>query len=227
MINLSAKIKEGKNEKIREEGFIPAVIYGYNMDNLLVQIESSAFNKIYEKAGESTLIKLNVTDKEKAIKKAPIVLIHDTQHNPVTDEFIHIDFYQPNLKEKVEVEIPLEFFGESDLIKNEDGTLVRNYSEVEIKALPEKLIHEIKVDISVLETFDDVIKIKDLKVPEGVEISDDPEEIVALISRPEDVDHELEESLDKEVEEPEVIGQKEKEEKEEKEEKKLEEKKEK
>lgn len=219
MLELSAKIrnKEKNANVLRNEGLVPGIIYGYKMDdNLSIEIDSVDLEKIYREAGESTLIKINLLDEDdKKIKKTPTVLIQETQEHPITDDFTHVDFYQPNLDEKVEVEIPLEFVGQSLAVKDEDGTLVRNLPEVTIEALPEDLIHDIEVDISVLETFDDVIKVKDLDVPQGVEIMEEDDEVVALVSRPQDIDEELEEPLDDELEGVEVIGEKEEEEAEE------------
>ena len=219
MLELSAKIrnKEKNANALRNEGVVPGIIYGYKMDeNLSIEIDSIDMEKIYRKAGESTLIKIKLVDQDgKKVKKTPTVLIQETQEHPISDDFTHVDFYQPNLDEKVEVEIPLEFVGQSLAVKDEDGTLVRNLPAVTIEALPENLIHDIEVDISVLETFDDVIKVKDLEIPEGVEIMEDEEEVVALVSRPQDIDEELEEPLDDELEGVEVIGEKEEDEEEE------------
>ena len=210
MLELSAQIRDENKttNKLRSEGLVPGVIYGYKMDNLSIQMNSVDIEKIYRKAGESTLIKLNLTDQDgKEVEGDPTVLIQETQEHAITDDFTHVDFYQPNLDEKVEVQIPLKFIGQSLAVKDEDGTLVRNLPEVTIEALPENLVHDIEVDISVLETFDDVIKVKDLEIPEGVEIMEDEGEVVALVSRPQDIEEELEEPIDDELEGVEVIGE--------------------
>ena len=215
MLELSAKIRDENKttNQIRSEGFVPAVVYGYEMDNLSIQVDSVDLEKVYREAGESTLVKINLKDQDgNKVDETPTVLIQDTQEHAITDEFTHVDFYQPNLDETVEVEIPLEFVGQSLAVKDEDGTLVRNLSSVTIEALPESLIHDIEVDISVLETFDDVIKVEDLNVPEGVEIMEDDDAVVALVSRPQDIDEELEEPLDDDLEGVEVIGEDEEEE---------------
>lgn len=218
MLNLKAKTRNNDENAnaLRNEGILPGVIYGYETDNLPIQMDSVEFDKIYREAGESTLIKLDVEKEDRV--DSHTVLIQETQEHPVTDEFTHVDFYQPNLKEKVEVEIPLEFTGQSSAVKDQDGTLVRNFSEITIEALPDKLIHNIEIDISVLETFDDVIKVKDLEVPEGVEILEDEEAVVALVSRPQDIDEELEEPVEEDLEGVEVVGEEEGEEEEETEE---------
>ena len=215
MLELSAKIRDENKttNQIRSEGFVPAVVYGYEMDNLSIQVNFVELEKVYREAGESTLVKINLEDQDgKKIDETPTVLIQDTQEHAITDEFTHVDFYQPNLDETVEVEIPLEFVGQSLAVKDEDGTLVRNLPSVTIEALPENLIHDIEVDISVLETFDDVIKVEDLSVPEGVEIMEEDDEVVALVSRPQDIDEELEEPIEDELEGVEVVGEEDEEE---------------
>ncbi len=215
MIKLKAKTREKKESPntLRMKGEIPAVFYGYNTENTLIKVESKEFEKIEKEAGESNLITLELEDEkgEKVKGKKPVVLIHGIQKDPLKGNFIHIDFYQPNLKEEVEAEIPINFSGEAPIIKSEGGTLVRNITRVTIKALPESLIDSIEVDCSVLESYDDVIKIADLNVPEGVEFIDDKERVVLMVSRPEDVERELEKEIEEEKE-AEVVGEEEKEE---------------
>lgn len=217
MLELSAEIRDENKttNQIRNEGFVPAVVYGHQIDNLNIQVDSVDLEKTYREAGESTLVKINLKNqKGKKVDETPTVLIQETQEHPITDEFTHVDFYQPDLKEKVEVEIPLVFTGQSTAIKDEDGTLVKNLSSVNIKALPESLIHEIEVDISVLETFDDVIKVEDLEVPEEIEVMEEGDAIVALVSRPQDIEEELKEPVEDELEDIEVVGEDEDEEEE-------------
>jgi len=88
-----------------------------------------------------------------------------------------------------------------------------------VRALPQNLPHDIKVSVETLKTFEDSIAIKDLKVPEGVKILKDSEEIIVLVTPPEKVEEELEKPVEEKVEEVEKVGKKEKEEKEEEEEK--------
>ncbi len=208
MIKLSAKPKGEKNAKdARKNGLIPAVFYGHKLKSTSVCVDEKEFLKIYKEAGESTLVSLNIEG-----QKSSPVLISDTQEDPLSGKIIHIDFYHPNLKEKVEAEIPLIFVGESPAVKDMEGTLVKNMSEVQVKALPEDLPHDIKVDVSGIKTFEDIIQVKDLQVPGNVEIVDEEEWTVAMVSAPEDVEKELEKSIDDTVDEVEVVDEKGKEE---------------
>jgi len=229
MLTLSSKIRKEVGKKVkslRQQGILPAVLYGHKIKNLNLELDLKEFEKIYSKAGESSLITLVIAKgKDEAEAEASslslnveekkqkfLILIHDIQFDPLTEKPIHIDFYQPELKEEVEVTVPLIFEGEAPAVKNLGGTLIKEISEIEVKAKSQNLPHEIKVDIGSLKTFEDNIKISDLKVPEGVKILKGPEEIVVSISRPEKVEEELEKPVEEKVEEVEKVEKKPKEE---------------
>ena len=199
MLNLSVKIRKetGKKTKIlREKGILPGVLYGPEIkEPLSLELDRKAFEQIYNVAGESSLISLEV-DKDKFL-----VLIHDLKLDPLKQDPIHVDFYQPRLNEEVEVTVPIIFEGESAAVKELGGTLVKSISEVEIKALPEKLPHEIKISIESLKTFEDHILVKDLNLSEGVRVLQEPEEIIASVFPIEKVEEELVKPIEEKVEE--------------------------
>ncbi len=184
MLELPVKLRQEtgrKNNKIRNQGLIPAILYGRKVKNLLLSVKEHDFEEIYKEAGESTLVKLNLASDE---KKDRVILIHDITRDVVSNKIIHIDFYQVKMDEPITAEIPLVFTGKSLAIEREDGVLIKSIQAVEIKALPQDLPHDIEVDISSLKTFDDNIYIKDLKIPDKVEITIDPEEVIASIIPP-------------------------------------------
>ncbi len=212
MLTLSAKIRKELGKKIknlRKKGIIPAVLYGPEIKkNILLEIDERQFEKVYKEAGESTLISLEINK-----EKRP-VLIHEIKKDPLTGRSIHVDFYQPRLEEEVEATVPIICEGEAKAVKELGGTLVKNISEIKIKTLPQRLPHEIRVNIENLKTFEDSILIKDLKLPEGVKILRNPEEIVAKVLPPEKVEEELAKPIEEKVEEVEKVEEKKKEEKE-------------
>ncbi|EKE25698.1 MAG: hypothetical protein ACD_5C00065G0001 [uncultured bacterium] len=180
-ITLKADVREivGKKvSKLRSEDMIPAVMYGNKIASQNLAVKYVDFKRVYTKAGESALIELEVGG-----KKAN-VLIHDIQLAPMSGKISHIDFFQVNMKEEVETEIPLEFVGEAPAVKALGGVLVKNMDEISVKCLPADLPEKYVIDISTLATFDDVIAVKDLKVSEKVEIMLDGETVIALVSAP-------------------------------------------
>ena len=189
MVSISAKIrKEIRREvkALRKEEFLPAVLYGPKIKNLNLQLGLKEFEKIYKQAGESSLISLNIEGQ----KEKFLVLIHDIQFAPITGNPIHVDFYQPPLKEEIEVTVSIVLEGESVAVKSLGGTLVRNITEIEVKALPQNLPKEIKVNIDKLKTFEDYISISDLQLPQGIKVQRDAKEILISVSPPEKVEEE-------------------------------------
>lgn len=181
-LSLEAKTRtvSGKKvKKIRQEKFIPAVIYGHKMKSQILQVPYNKFEKIYGSFGSGSLINLKI-DQAESIQ----VLIQDVQFNPKTDQVQHIDFYKVKKGEKLKTSIKLNFIGESKAVKELGAVLVKNLDEVEVECLPQDLISQIDVDILVLKEFDDLIKIKDLKISEKIEILNDQEDVVASISKP-------------------------------------------
>lgn len=204
MISLSAKIRKDfgkKTKSIKGAGQIPAVVYGFGAKNISIQLDEKEFRSVFQKAGESSLIELSVEGEK---EKKP-VLVHDLQKDPVSDKIIHIDFYQPNLKEEVEVKIPLVFEGTAPAEKDLGGTLAKNLLEIEVKALPQNLPHEIKISIETLKTFDDHILVKDIVLPVGVVALKKPEEIVASVLPPQKIEEELAEEIKENVEDVEKV----------------------
>jgi large subunit ribosomal protein L25 len=195
MFDLKAKIRQEfgrKTESLRNKGLIPAVLYGPEIENLPLKVDLKDFEKVYQETGGSSLFTLKLLSEDGAKKiKEFLVLIHQVKKHPLTGKLIHIDFYQPILSEEVEASVPLVFEGEAPAVKDLGGTLIKEIKEVTVRALPQNLPREIKVDISRLKTFEDEILVKDLKIAENVKIQREPEEIVALAAPPEKVEEEL------------------------------------
>lgn len=179
-IKLAAKKREaGKALRaLRMSSMVPGVVYGHGLENRNVAVPYNEFVKAYRDAGESSLIDL---DLETGIVK---VLVKDVQTEPVSGRFSHVDFYEVNLLEKLTTEIPLNYIGEAPAVKELGGTLVKNLESIEVECLPTDLVHQIDVDISGLKVFEQKIRVKDLKVPAGIEIKESPEEAVAFVEAP-------------------------------------------
>lgn len=209
MISLQATIRNifGKKTKsLKNQGKIPAVVYGPKEKNFSIEVDEKEFKKVLHKAGESSLVELDVEKSKKP------VLIHEIQKDPVSGKIIHVDFYQADLKEEVEVAIPLVFEGVAPAEKDLGGTLNKNMLEIEVKALPQNLPHEIKVDITSLKTFEDHILVKDLVIPANVTVSKNPDEIVAQVLPPQKVEEELATEITEDVENVEKVEKEKKEE---------------
>jgi len=188
MISLSAKKREvlGKKvETLREEGLIPAVLYGPGSDPIVLTVFKKEFDLAYKEAGESSLLSLVVGE------DTTPVLIRDVQRHPLSGNLIHIDFYQPRLDVKIKIMVPLSFQGEAPAVKDFEGTLLQNMHEVEVSALPQELPSEITVDVSVLKTLEDRVLVENLQVDSKVEMIAEKDWIVAQVVPVENVEEEL------------------------------------
>lgn len=180
------------NVKTREEAApddIKGVVYGPKQEAISVAMDRKEFTKIFEEAGESTILTL------KGLPEDIEVLIHDTSFHPVKGGIQHIDFYAIERGKELTTNIPLEFVGEAPAIE-QDGVLTKALHEVEVTCRPSVLPSHIDVDVSVLVDFDTVIRVSDLSVAEGVTITNDPEETVALVSAVEEEPEEPVEEVD-------------------------------
>ena len=215
MIALSTEIRKivgKKNDDLRKEGFLPAVLYGPKQESMPLKVNSKKFEQAHQEAGESSMISLEIQGES----KKHLVLIHSIQKHPLTDNIIHIDFYKPCLTDEIEATVPLIFEGEAPAVKELGGTIVKHFHEIVVKAFPQDLPNEIKVDIMCLKTFEDQISIKDINLilGEKVKAVRELDDIVASASPPEKVEEELEKPIE-ETKEAEKVEEKEKQEKEE------------
>ena len=182
MLTLKVEKRDPKSSlsEVRKAGKMPAVFYGKKEASTSIMISYSDFEKTLKEAGESTIINLNGDGIDVD------VLIHEIDNDPVTDKPRHADFYAIEKGKKIEIDVPLEFVGVAPAVKTLGGVLVKVMHEIKIEALPKDLPQKIEVDISSLNTFEDVIIAKDLKLPNGVEIKENQEEVVVSVYEPKD-----------------------------------------
>ncbi|KKR89101.1 MAG: 50S ribosomal protein L25 [Candidatus Wolfebacteria bacterium GW2011_GWA1_44_24] len=165
-----------KNKSLRKTGLIPAELYGHGLENLHLGVSAKEFSRLFKEAGENTVIKLKVGEKEFN------VLIHDIDKNAFTDEISHIDFYSVKMNEKIRARIPLEFVGESTAIREKGGILVKAMHEIEVEALPGDLPHNFQVDINAISDIGASVFVKDLKISKEVKVLVAPETVIATVT---------------------------------------------
>ena len=205
MLSIETKLRKVKGKKVsslRRSDLLPAVVYGDSIKSLAIQVDAKKFRDIFRQAGENVLISLAMEKSDGSPQKLS-VLIHDIQKDPVSGEFIHVDFYHPSMKKKIEATVPLKFQGESIATKNNLGTLVKEVQEIIVKGLATNLPKEIIVDISKLENTHDKLLLRDLTIEEDVEILGNPDSVIVAVVPIRKIEEELEEPVG-EVQEAEV-----------------------
>ncbi|MEX0917983.1 MAG: 50S ribosomal protein L25 [Candidatus Paceibacterota bacterium] len=180
-LQVNSRKKKGAVDRRAE---VLGVVYGPKQESTPLSVDRSTFEKLYRDAGESTIISLE------GLGEPLDVLIHDVDFDPIKNTIRHVDFYAIERGKELTTDVPLEFVGVSPVDEN-DGVLTKVLHEVEVTCRPSNLPHNIEVDVSVLVDLETPIKVKDIKLPEGVKITNDPDDVVALIV-----------AIEEEVEEP-------------------------
>ncbi len=178
MTTLQAQFRKTSEnlDMLRVAGSLPAVFYGSGKETTPITVPMMAFDKAFKEAGESTTIRLALPEGELD------VLIHDVQLDPVKHTPRHVDFLVVDMKKPIEVSVPLEFVGVSAAAKSSLGVLTKVIHEIRVKGLPKDIPHQIEVDISSLNTLEDQIHVKDIKLPKGIETLLEADEVVALVT---------------------------------------------
>lgn len=171
------KVFGRKVKKLRQEGVLPANLYGKKIKSQALELPKADFLKIYERVGETGLVDLKIGSQTRP------VLIHNLQLHPVTEEPLHADFHQVSLKEKTTADVPIEIRGEAPAVEQKKGILIQPLDEIEVEALPTDLPEKFVVDVSKLAEVDQAITVADLDYDKKkVEVLVDPSEIVAKIN---------------------------------------------
>jgi large subunit ribosomal protein L25 len=179
-LNASSRTIVGKQVKqLRNQGQLPAVVYGHDRKSTPLSINALEYERVFNTAGTSTLVDLMIDD-AKPVK----VLLHEPQLHPVKPMAVHADLYVVKMNEKLQTEIPLEFVGDAEAVSVLEGTLNVVLDALTVECFPDKLVPVIEVDITSLKTFDDILRISDIKLPDGLEVLADPEEVIATITAP-------------------------------------------
>jgi large subunit ribosomal protein L25 len=166
-----------KVKNLRNDGVIPATIYGKTTKPISVQTSAEEFVRTYGQTGETGLIHLTVDGEDHP------VLVKNVQLDPVSSLPIHIEFHQVSLKEKIRAHVPIIFTGEAQAIKEKVGTLLQLLNEIEVEALPADLPEHIEVNISGLINVNDHMTVKELSMPQNVTLLTDPEIMVVKIGQ--------------------------------------------
>ncbi|HQF57268.1 MAG TPA: 50S ribosomal protein L25 [Candidatus Magasanikbacteria bacterium] len=176
-VSFSVQKRDARAEEIRSQGKLPGVIYGSEMKPISIMADYNNFEKLLREVGESSLVDFKIEGGE-TVK----ALIQDVQYDPVKGRMIHFDLRQINMSQEIHAKVILNFVGEAPAVKEVGGTLFKGLEEVEIKCLPQDLVSEIEVDLSVLKTCEDAIHVKDLILPKGIQIISNLDTMVAKVT---------------------------------------------
>lgn len=165
-----------KVNALRQNGSLPAELYGRAMPNLHLSVNAKDFEKVYKAAGENTIVNVIVDGTPKP------ALIYDVQHHPVSGDIESVDLYAVRMDEEITATVPIILTGESEIVKAGLGVLIESMDEIEVEALPADIPKEITVDISGLKEIGNSIYVKDVVITGKFKFSIDLENVIVSIS---------------------------------------------
>lgn len=166
------EIVKNSAKRMRREGWIPGVIYGRS-DPVHVKMERGPLRRALRTAGSNQLIDLQINSKSHK------VLVREIQQHLTRGDLVHVDFLEVDLKATIAAVAELVPVGKAAPASEGVGAASMALRQVDIEARPDALVSEIEVDLSLIQTTDDVIYVGDLIAPDGVTILTDPETAVA------------------------------------------------
>jgi large subunit ribosomal protein L25 len=198
--------------RLRKAGVIPGVLYGHGKEATMFAVDPHALRAALS-TGAGTHAVLEVT--VEGHKRAHHAIIKDMDLDPVKSTLTHIDLQEIRLDETIETTVAVSFEGEAKGVKA-GGMLDESTREVTVKGLVTAIPEHLVLDISEMD-INDTAKVGDLVVPEGLELLDDPEQVLCSVLPPRKVEEEAEEGAAEAAEgapevEPEIVGKGDKEE---------------
>src|SRR5688572_11571401 len=202
-LEVSKRDATGKEiaKKLRRDGKVPAVVYGAKRDPVAITVDRKSVSELIQKSEHGVrsvfLLKMAGTDQQRH------AMIKEITIDPISRKMTHIDFVRVLMDEKVKVTIPVHLNGTAIGVK-EGGVLDFQIRELHVECLPNAIPDSIEVDVAPLGGHE-YYRIKDLNIPEGVKVLDDPERVVVGVThlRAEVVEPTVEAAVA--VAEPEVI----------------------
>ncbi len=167
-----------KVKRLRREGLTPVNVFGHGIPSAAMQVETRSLARALSASGKSTLLNL-----VSPLQQPRTVLVRDVQRDPRTHGFLHVDFYQVNLAEKIRMDVPLHFVGEIDN-SLKAGALIHPLNAIAVECLPQDMLRTIEVELGRIDGFNKPLHVRDLVLPSSVAVLNDPDEVVAFVEPP-------------------------------------------
>lgn len=188
------------SRRLRREGRLPAIVYGNRVTTTPVDVDARQFERVLARAGRTHLIDL-VVDNGRPRK----VLVKEVQLSPRRRELLHVDFHQVSLRERLQVEVPITFVGEAEPVRMGLADVLPVLHALRVECVPTRIPDAIEIDVSGMSQVEDVLRVADVELPDGVTAVADPEDaVVKLAARRviEEVAEEVAERAEAGAEEP-------------------------
>ena len=169
----------GKGVKVlRKQKVTPLHLFGSGQDSQALQCDTNILERVLSRAGETRLITLTIADQ----KKTRPVLVREVQRDALTGILLHVDLYEVNMKEKVEVEVPVVLVGEAPALKIKGNSIAQELDTLTVSCLPDAIPNKVEVNVSSLLEHGNAIHVKDITGDHTFAILNNPEQTIVVIS---------------------------------------------
>lgn len=194
---------KGAARTARREGRVPGILYGHGEESIPLSVDARDLQRLVHSVSiENTIVDLTLQGTRQPYK----VLIREIQRHPTREQYLHVDFFHVAMDEKISLAVPIVLIGEPVGVKVKGGIVDHQMRELEVYCLPGEIPEKIEVEVSSLD-IGDAVHVRDLRVPEGVEVEADLDRSVVTVLAPAVVPVEEEAApIEEEITEPELIG---------------------
>ena len=190
---------KGSARKLRSGGRLPVILYGPETSPIMLSLDYKQLQKILRgKSAENIIFDLKADSNEKNQSKR--VMIKEIQKDPVTRDYLHVDFYEISMEKELEVDIPVYLIN-TPIGVSEGGILEHTRRELKISCMPKNLVDRIEVDVSGLD-IGQSLHVEDITLPPGLKSIEDRDLTIATVGAPtieEEVEEEVEEAESEEI----------------------------
>ena len=162
--------------RLRRQGRLPAVVYGQRAA-ASVELDTHEFERVYARSGKTQLIDLIVGS-----GRPNKVLVKEVQVSPRYNTLLHVDFHQVSLRERLQVDVPVVVSGEAEPVRAGEADVLQVLHSIRVECVPTRIPEVVEVDISDLAEVDAAIRLSDLRMPEGVTVVGDPDEVIVKLA---------------------------------------------
>jgi large subunit ribosomal protein L25 len=184
---LVAELRSDKGSRpagrLRREGRLPGVVYGLGEEAQSVTVNAHQLGTILSsKSGANTLITLKIDGADQ------LALARQIQRDAVKGILVHVDFIRVRADQTIQAEVRIDLIGDAEGV-SQGGMLEQMMHTLTVEGKPGQLPNEISHDVTVLE-LGDQLHVKDLAIPAGITVVNDPEDLIATISQPRGLEEE-------------------------------------
>lgn len=182
-------------KRLRQQGVTPIHLYGSGTSSRSLQTDSSLLRRLLTDVGKNRPLSVRVSGES----NKHVAFVREIQFHPTTQEVLHADFYRVELTQLTRVDVPIVFEGEAPAVRLLQASVIQALATVTVECLPMEVPEVITADISLLDSFDKVIRVSDLLFPSNVKVTSDTEQLVAHVVPPKEKEEVEEAPIETEV----------------------------